>query len=105
MADAIQNVDIDSTISALQRDLTSIPTDQAIAIINTWQQQLSGTDFAEDLGELKEAILSGDTESIADILADLGQDTQSAAANATGDVAGKVLQLGETLCQASSSLG
>ena len=72
MADAIQNVDIDSTISALQRDLTSIPTDQAVAIINNWQQELSGTDLAEDLGELKEALLSGDTSSIAEILVDLG---------------------------------
>ena len=104
MADAIQNVDIDTTISALQRDLTSIPTDQAIAIINTWQQQLSGTDLSEDLGELKEALLSGDAESIAEMLVDLGEDTQSAGANATGDVASKVQRLGEMLCQAGNSL-
>jgi hypothetical protein len=104
MADAIQNVDIDSTISALQRDLTSIPNDQAIAIINTWQQQLSGTDLAEDLGELKEALLSGDTSAIAEIMVDLGEDTQNAAANATGDVATKVQRLGELLSQAGSSL-
>ncbi|MDB9540178.1 hypothetical protein NWP22_06815 [Anabaenopsis tanganyikae CS-531] len=105
MADAIQNVDLDSTISALQTDLTSIPTDQAMAIINTWQQQLSGTDLAEDLGELKEALLSGDAASIADILVDLGEDTQSAAANATGNIADKVQRLGEMLCQAGNSLG
>ncbi|AHJ29319.1 hypothetical protein PN465_05050 [Nodularia spumigena CS-584] len=104
MADAIQNVDIDSTISALQRDLTSIPTDQAVAIINNWQQELSGTDLAEDLGELKEALLSGDTSSIAEILVDLGEDTQNAAANATGDVATKVQRLGELLSQAGNSL-
>jgi hypothetical protein len=104
MADAIQNVDIDSTISALQRNLTSIPTDQAVAIINNWQQELSGTDLAEDLGELKEALLSGDTSSIAEILVDLGEDTQNAAANATGDVATKVQRLGELLSQAGNSL-
>ena len=104
MADAIQNVDLDSTISALQRELTSIPTDQAIAIINTWQQQLSGTDLAEDLGELKEALLSGDVDSIADLLVDLGEDTQNIAANTTGDIADKVQRLGEMLCQAGSSL-
>ncbi len=104
MADATQNIDIDSTISALQRDLTSIPTDQAMAIINTWQQQLSGTDLAEDLGELKDAIASGDTSSIAEILVDLGEDTQNAAANATGDVATKVQRLGEMLSQTGSSL-
>ena len=104
MADAIQNVDIDSTISALQRDLTSIPTDQAVAIINNWQQELSGTDLAEDFGELKEALLSGDTSSIAEILVYLGEDTQNAAANATGDVATKVQRLGELLSQAGNSL-
>ncbi|MEA5513169.1 hypothetical protein [Nodularia sp. UHCC 0506] len=104
MADAIKNVDIDSTISALQKNLTSIPTDQAMAIINTWQQQLSGTDLAEDLGELKEALLNGDTESIAQMLVDLGEDTQSAGTNATGDIANKVQRLGELLCQAGNSL-
>ena len=104
MADATQNIDIDTTISALQKNLTSIPTDQAMAIINTWQQQLSGTDLAEDLGELKEALLSGDTESIAEMLVDLGEDTQSAGANATGDIATKVQRLGEMLCEAGNSL-
>lgn len=104
MADATKNVDLDSTISALQKDLKSIPTDQAIAIINNWQNQLSGTDLAEDLGELKEAILSGDTNAIADLLVDLGEDSQSAAANATGDVANKVQRLGEMLCEAGNAL-
>jgi hypothetical protein len=104
MADATKNVDLDSTISALQQDLSSIPTDQAIAIINNWQNQLSGTDLAEDLGELKEAILSGDTNAIADLLVDLGEDSQSAAANATGDVANKVQRLGEMLCEAGNAL-
>ena len=88
----------------MQKNLTSIPTDQAMAIINTWQQQLSGTDLAEDLGELKEALLSGDTESIAEMLVDLGEDTQSAGANATGDIATKVQRLGEMLCEAGNSL-
>ncbi|MDH6061926.1 hypothetical protein NWP17_16040 [Chrysosporum bergii ANA360D] len=104
MADAIQNVDLDTTISALQRDITSIPTDQAMAIINTWEQELSGTDLAEDLGELKEALLSGDGEAIADILVDLGEDTQTAAANITDDIADKVRQIGQILSRAGSSL-
>ncbi|MDB9373924.1 hypothetical protein [Nodularia sphaerocarpa] len=104
MADATQNVDIDSTISALQRDLTSIPTDQVIAIIDAWQQQLSGTDLAEDLGELKDAIATGDTSSISEILVDLGEDSRNAAANASGDVAKKVQRLGDMLSQAGNSL-
>ncbi|GAX35873.1 hypothetical protein [Nodularia sp. NIES-3585] len=104
MADAIKNVDIDTTISALQRDLTSIPTDQAMTIIDTWQQQLSGTDLAEDLGELKEAIASGDTSSIAEILVDLGEDSKNAASSVSGDVAKKVKRLGDMLAQAGNSL-
>ncbi|MBW4557778.1 MAG: hypothetical protein KME59_17940 [Trichormus sp. ATA11-4-KO1] len=104
MADAIQNVDIDSTISALQGDLMSIPTDQALAVINGWQQQLSGTDIAEDLGELKKAIASRDTATISEILVDLGQDTRDASANASGNVATKVQRLGELLSQAGNSL-
>lgn len=64
-------VDIDSTIAALQQGLTAIPTDQAIAAIESWQQQLQGNDLAEDLGELKTALTSGTTSkgmSLAEIL-------------------------------------
>lgn len=104
MADAIKNVDLNSTISALQKDLSSIPTDQAMAIINAWQEQLAGTDIAEDLGELKDAIASGDTASISEILVDLGEDSKNTASSVTGDVANKVQRLGDMLCQAGNSL-
>ncbi|HYW20090.1 MAG TPA: hypothetical protein VE956_12410 [Nodularia sp. (in: cyanobacteria)] len=104
MADATQNVDIDTTISTLQRDLTSIPTDQAIALIDAWQQKLPGTDLAEDLAQLKDAIATGDTSSISEILVDLGEDSRNAAANASGDVAKKVEHLGDILSEAGNSL-
>ena len=96
-------VDIDTTIAALQQGLTAIPADQAVTVIEGWQQQLQGTDLAEDLGELKQALLSGDAASISEILSDLGEDTSEAAADAPSDVSAKVKQLGTLLAQAGSS--
>ena len=104
MADTTRTVDIDSTIAALQQGLTSVPIEQAIAVIESWQQQLQGTDIAEDLGDLKQALQSGDTTAIAQIMSDLGEDTSESAASATGDIAVKVEQLGELLSQAGQSL-
>jgi hypothetical protein len=100
-------VDIDTTIAALQQGLTAIPAEQAIAVIESWQQQLQGNDLAEDLGELKAALSSGKTSkgmSLAEILNDIGQDTTEAAASADPSAAAKVKQLGELLTQAASSL-
>lgn len=100
-------VDIDTTIAALQKGLTSIPADQAIAVIESWQQQLQGNDLAEDLGELKAALTSGTSSkgmSLAEILADIGEDTTEAAKSADSSVAAKVKQLGELLSQAATSL-
>ncbi|BAU09810.1 hypothetical protein LEP3755_02850 [Leptolyngbya sp. NIES-3755] len=104
MADSVRTIDVDTTIAALQQGLTSIPVEQAIAVIESWQQQLQGTDLAEDLGDLKAALQQGDASMISQILIDLGEDTSEAAADATGDVAVKVEQLGELLSQAGESL-
>jgi hypothetical protein len=100
-------VDIDTTIAALKQGLASIPADQAIAVIESWQQQLQGNDLAEDLGELKTALTSGTTSkgmSLAEILADIGEDTTEAAKGADPGAAAKVQELGELLSQAASSL-
>jgi hypothetical protein len=104
MADTTRTIDIDTTIAALQQGLTSVPIEQAISIIKSWQQQLQGTDLAEDLGDLKQALTNGDSSSIAQILSDLGEDTSESAASATVDIAVKVEQLGELLSQAGQSL-
>ena len=55
----MSQVDIDTTIAALQKGLTAIPTDQAVSVIDSWQQQLQGNPLAEQLGELKAAQSSG----------------------------------------------
>lgn len=104
MASAKQTADLDGTISALQGDITSLPTETVLAVIDSWQQQLQGNDIAEDLGELKDALTNGDKESISRILIDLGEDTKGAASDATGDVATKVKQLGELLAKAGKSI-
>lgn len=104
MTDSIRTIDVDSTIAALQQGLTSIPAEDAIAVIESWQQQIEGSDLAEDLGELKLALQSGDSAAIAELLVDIGEDTSESAASATGDVAMKVEQLGELLSQAGQSL-
>ncbi|NDJ16241.1 hypothetical protein [Myxacorys almedinensis] len=104
MADSTRTIDVDNTIAVLQQGLTSIPEGDAIAIIESWQQQLEGSDLAEDLGELKQALQSGNSSAIAQIMVDLGEDTSESAASATGDIAIKVEQLGEMLSQAGQSL-
>ncbi|WP_287128066.1 hypothetical protein [Candidatus Cyanaurora vandensis] len=101
-----QTADLDMTIAALQQGLTSVPVDQAIALIESWQQQLQGMDIAEDLGQLKAALMgSGDAGmSVSAILTDLGEDTTETAAGAPSDVAAKLRQLGELLSQSGQSL-
>lgn len=103
---ATQNIDIDTTISTLQQDLTSIPVEQAIAVIDAWKQQLQGSDLAEDLEQLKLALTRGtnDGSTIAEILAQLSEDTSDASDNVSREVAPKVQQLAQMLSQAAESL-
>ncbi|NJN59283.1 MAG: hypothetical protein HC879_18180 [Leptolyngbyaceae cyanobacterium SL_5_9] len=106
MANKSQNVDLDSTISALQQDPKSIPADQAIAMLEGWQQQLKGTelaDLAEDLIELKKAITDGDEAAIASMLKDLGEDTAEVASDLPDEVAPQVKKLSTLLTNASKS--
>jgi hypothetical protein len=102
MVNPIQSVNLETTIAALQQDLSKIQKNDALAIIDAWQQKLEGNDIAEDLGELKQAIQSRDTAAISRILIDLGEDTRGAAADLPADVAAKVQQLGSLLQQAGS---
>ncbi len=102
----MSQVDIDTTISALQKGLTAIPTDQAVSVIDSWQQQLQGNPLADQLGELKTALSSGTSQgkSLSEILTSIGQGTTQAATTADPSAAEKVKQLGQLLSQAASSL-
>lgn len=107
MANKDTTTDLDAVISALQQDLSSIPADEAFAIIDSWQQQLQGTDLAEGLGELQSALIGGTSSKgvpLSDILTGLGEDTAEAAVNANSDIAVKVQQLAELLSRAGRSL-
>lgn len=104
MADTTQSVDIDSTIAALQGGLTSVPPEAAVSVIESWQQQLQGTEIAETLGQLKLALTSGGGGNVASILADLGSQTTAAAGSANGEPASKLQKLGQLLSQAGDSI-
>lgn len=101
MTYSAQSVSFEPTIAALQQDPTTIPMSDAIALIESWQQQLQGHDIAEDLGELKQALQQGDTAQIATILADLGEDTTAVAADLPAEMAAQVQQIGQLLSQAA----
>lgn len=103
MSDQIQAIDFEGTIAALQQDPTTIPANDAIALIDSWQQQLQGHDIAEDLGDLKRALQSGDNQAISTILADLGEDTSGVAADLPADVSAKVQQIGTLLTRMSGT--
>ncbi len=98
------NADVDSTIAALKGGLASIPAETAVAVIDSWKQQLQGNDIAEDLEELKQALTKGDKAAISKILTDLGEDTTQASGGVSGDAAAKVKELGQLLSQAGTSL-
>lgn len=102
-----QTADLDSTISALQGGLTALPAEAAVSNIESWQQQLQGTEAAKTLEQLKTALTSGSAsgQSIGQLLTQLGTQTSSSASDASGDAATKLKQLGEMLTQAGSSLG
>lgn len=104
MADqSLQTMDLDATITALQQGVTSIPLDEAIAIIETWQSQLQGHDLAEDLGELKAALQNGNGD-ISKLLIDIGEDTSGTSSGAPGEVMPKLQQLGQVLYQAGHAI-
>lgn len=105
MSDTSISSDLDQTIAALQGGLTSIPPAAAVAVIESWQQKLQGTDLADDLSQLKAALSGGSgSASVSSLLSDLGEDTTETASSASGEIAAKLQQLGKLLSQAGSSL-
>lgn len=101
----MESTDLDMTIATLKNGLTAISPDAAFGVISDWQQQLQGTEISKLLEELK-ATLDGSSSrrSIAEILSELGAQTNSAGENADGDLATKLTELGQLLAQAGVSL-
>ncbi|MBE9009237.1 hypothetical protein IQ250_03360 [Pseudanabaenaceae cyanobacterium LEGE 13415] len=105
MAD-IDQANIDTTIELLQEGVIAIPIEQAMAIIEAWQQQLRGLAIADDLGELKDALRKGKSpEAIANLLTSLGGDTSGELNIETSEeVADKLRHLSRLLTEASADL-
>lgn len=101
-----QTADIDTTIAALQQGITAIPEETAIALIESWQQQLQGLDIADDLGKLKQALQKQKSaDAIANLLVDLGRDAaEELAIETSEDTTAKIRQLASLLSQAGNAL-
>jgi hypothetical protein len=106
MGNLTQSANLNATIALLQRGITAVPLPEAMELITSWQEKLHGHDLAEDLGELKDLLASGNgTEAaIADILIDLGEDTAQLAEKASEADAAKAKQVADLLIQAGKSL-
>ncbi|MER3432645.1 MAG: hypothetical protein C4288_04250 [Leptolyngbya sp. ERB_1_1] len=105
MAD-IDQANIDTTIAALEQGITAIPIEQAMTVLEAWQQQLQGLAIADDLGELKDALRKGKSaDAIANLLTSLGGDTSSELTiDTSGETAAKIRQLSSLLTQAGAEL-
>lgn len=108
MADPIRTANLDSTISALQQGLSSISSDEAIDLIESWAQligaNISFSTLDEDLDRLKLALMGVTDYSIAAAIAELGENTTKLADSLDGELANKVKQLGDLLSQAATTL-
>lgn len=99
------NADLDLTIATLQQDLSTVAPEDAIAIIDNWQEHFQGHDLAADLEQLKHAISNNDSQAIADILGAAGEATVGETASRSVDeFEAKIKQLGELLSQVSETL-
>lgn len=104
------SVTVQSTISMLQRGVTSIPVNAAVQNINGWQSQLQGmsdlSDLNDNLGELKDELQSDnlDGEDIGEALKELGRLTNQAAQSASGQQGSQIQALGQALTQGGNRL-
>lgn len=100
---------VEETIAALEGGLTSIPLEAAIANIEGWEEQLSGSDdaavqsIADQLGQLREALSADEIDGaeVGGLLTSLGTETAAAGEGAGDD---QLVQLGDLLAQAGASL-
>lgn len=102
--------DLDQTISILQGDLTTIPVDNALEIIDNFEQQVANLSnaggIASGLAQLKQ-LLHTDAATPAEfgqVLAEIGSQTRVVASEQETAIAEKLKQLSELLIQAGQSL-
>lgn len=97
--------DLDQVISVLQGDVTSIPVDAALTIIDGFEQQVihlsDAGGIASGLAQLKHLLHSGNATQVelGQVLAELGSQTKAVASRSNTDVSDKLMTLGELLLQ------
>lgn len=104
--------DLDATIDALHGGIMAISPSAAVSTIDGWQAQLQSANqpelqaIANDLGELKRQLTSGDLNgrAIGQLLTRLAERTSAAAGSADGAKQGKLQQLAQLLSKAGRSL-
>lgn len=105
-------LELDTTLDALQGDVTNMDINAAVGNLDYWQQALVNSGrpewqpLANTLAELKGHLASGDRDraSIGGLLRQVGEQIASNAENVPPDVAGKLGQLGRSLSHAADSL-
>lgn len=104
---------VEGTLDLLGGGLTDADPSAALANIQSWQSQLDGSEdetlqtISDQLGELYTALSSGsvDPQAASELLSSLGENTIAAAANAEGDTATQLTDLGTLLSNAGAGLG
>jgi hypothetical protein len=107
-----EEFDIQELIKLLQGDLTKIDVDEAIAIIDHYQSALQKSEdkglgkIANELKELKKHLKNnhGDATKLAEVLTQLGEETNSFAADLEKEEKGDVQKLSKALTKAGQSL-
>lgn len=112
MTQQTYNTQLNSTIDALQGDVTTLNPTTAVSSIDNWRGVLQNagdpslTQIADDLGDLRDLLTSDNpsASAIADSLSRLGDRTTSAASSAPSEYQQQLQQLGSLLTQASTLL-
>lgn len=104
------SADLDQAISALQGDVTSIPVDVALTMIDGFEQQVihlsDAGGIASGLAQLKHLLHSGKATDVelGQVLAELGSQTKAVASRLNTEASDKLMTLGELLLQRGQSL-
>jgi hypothetical protein len=100
---------LEETIAALEGGITNIPLDAAIANIEGWEEQLSGSEdpavqsIADQLGQLREALSAEmiDGAEVGALLTSLGVETAAVGQEVGED---QLVELGNLLSEAGAML-
>ncbi|WP_341528257.1 hypothetical protein WKK05_02590 [Nostoc sp. UHCC 0302] len=104
---------LESLKSALEGDLTVVPSDAALSLVEEWYELLHKAkepelkEVATHLRQLKQLIKSNKAtgHEISEVLTEIGEQTANFAADANKEIKTPIRQLGKQLTKAGNSLG